>query len=308
MRRLVVLLSITTVLFMATTVYFYSSEHAPAAAKDAEADTVVAPAPESEAPSAAEPAPPSPVAATAMATDEAPASRREPGEYDRAFLAREADPERRPQLLEETRVGLRQRYPGLEHLPRLEPATYEQLMSLLAEQLVQTHKTSIECKYASTCGTATKQLRDAQQAELAALLGPDGKQQFEQYLESRSERLQVNSMRGRLTDENRLPDAQAEALALALADERRRVADDISQRGLTQSMTFDGIPLVYLPGITYEDLMGQARAYQERLRTRAATLLNSSQLAVYDQIVAEKMIVVGAMIQSTVENQAKVSK
>ena len=71
-------------------------------------------------------------------------------------------------------------------------------------------------------------------------------------------------------------------------------------------ITFDGVPLVYGAEATLESLMDQAQAYQARLRARAATLLTPEQLAVYDQLIAEKMIMVRAMIQSAVDDQAKV--
>ena len=52
--------------------------------------------------------------------------------------------------------------------------------------------------------------------------------------------------------------------------------------------------------------MQQALAYQGRLRKRAAQVLTAGQLAVYDQLVAEKMILVRAVVRSTIDAQANV--
>ena len=67
------------------------------------------------------------------------------------------------------------------------------------------------------------------------------------------------------------------------------------------------MPFRYSPGTTYDELMEQAQAYQARLRKRAAEVLTPAQLAVYDQMVAEKMIIVRAMARSTIDMQAKVA-
>src|SRR5690349_11894219 len=310
MNRLVAMLALTTAVFGASTAYlayrlYVQAPLATGAAPAADATRSVpnqrpAPTPAPQSKSA-----PSPSVVATPPAGELPTPHPRPSGFEREFLERESDPERRAQLLEETQVGVRREYPGLERVRGIDTATAERLLSLLAEHRLQMRKASIECKYASTCGSQLPQLHDAQQAELAALLGPDGQQGFAQYLESRAERLSVSSMRGRLTDKNRLPDAQAEKLTLVLADERRRIAEEMTQQGEFATMTFDGIPFVYRRGITYEGLMEQARAYQTRLRSRAATLLTPEQLAVYDQQAAEKMIVVGAMVQSTVQNQSK---
>jgi hypothetical protein len=301
MRKLIALLAATTAIFAGTTLYLYL--HGSDAVRPAHDDVHPTPGVVSTTSrTATTPAPPAAPATPSAAG--APAPRSRPNEFERAFLDRDSDPARRAQLVEETKVGVRRENPSLDRVLELNAGMYDLLMSLLAEQKIQARKTSIECKYASTCGTRIKQLRESQQADLTALLGPDGKQRFDQYLESRAERLSVNSMRGRLSEKSRLADSQVEALTAALADERQRVTYEKS--GVTPVITFDGVPLVYGAEATLESLMDQAQAYQARLRARAATLLTPEQLAVYDQLIAEKMIMVRAMIQSAVDDQAKV--
>ena len=76
-------------------------------------------------------------------------------------------------------------------------------------------------------------------------------------------------------------------------------------RGEKPGMTLDDVPFALAPAMSYDSLMEQARSYQARLRTRAAALLTPAQLAAYDQQVAERMVIVSTMLQSTVPGQAK---
>ena len=312
MRKLVVLLAFTTATFAASTLYLLVERSRPVFSELPAPSPAMASAP---APGAAESiatskhflAAPAPAPAENFAPTPGPADPlQQMGAENRQFLERAIDPLQRQQLLEETKVNVRQRYPALDRLLGLDANGYDRLLELLANQFIEMRKTSLQCKYESTCGTRLPQLRETQQLELAALLGPDGQQRFDDYVQTRQERLSVNSLRGRLTDKNRLADAQAEVLVLALANERKRVADELVQRGETETMAFEGVPFRYSPGTTYDELMEQAQAYQARLRKRAAEVLMLPQLAVYDQMIAEKLIIVRAMARSTIDMQAKV--
>ena len=312
MRKLVVLLAFTTALFAASTLYLLVERGRPVAAESPATSptAVLGPTPvaaESIATSKPSLALSAPASAETFAPTPMPADPMQlMGAENRQFLERAADPVLRQQLLEETKVNVRQRNPALDRLLGLDANGYDRLLELLANQFIEMRKTSLQCKYESTCGTRLPQLREAQQLELATVLGLDGKHRFDDYVQSRQERLSVNSLRGRLTDKNHLADTQAEVLILALADERRRVADEFVQRGETETWAFEGVPFRFSPATTYDELMEQAQAYHARLRKRAAQVLTAGQLAVYDQMVAEKMILVRAVVRSTIDAQAKV--
>ncbi len=296
MRKLVVLLAFTTAIFAAATLYLLVEHGRPIVAESTATSPTAAPGPTP----VVEPA--ETFASTPKPTDPMQLM----GAENRQFLEQAADPVLHQQLLEQTRVDVRQRYPALDRLPGLDASGHDRLLELLANQFIEMRKTSLQCKYESTCGTRLPRLREAQQLELATALGPDGKPRFDAYVQSRQERLGVNSLRGRLTDENHLADTQAEALILALADERRRVADEFVQRGETETWAFEDVPFRFSPATTYDELMEQARAYHGRLRKRAAQVLTAGQLAVYDQMVAEKMILVRAVVKSTIDPPANV--
>ena len=311
MRKAVVLLAFTTATFATSTVYLLVER----AGRPVDAELSMASPTTASAPAGAQTIatskPSLASAAAAPAEDFAPTPRpADPlqlmGAENRQFLEHAADPVLRQQLLQETKVNVRQRYPALDRLLGLDANGHDHLLELLANQFIGMRKTSLQCKYESTCGTRLPQLRETQQLELATLLGIDGKQRFDDYVQTRQERLSVNSLRGRLTDKNRLADAQAEVLVLALADERKRVADEFVQRGEKESMTFEGVPFRFSSGTTYDELMEQAQAYHARLRKQAARVLTAAQLAVYDQMIAEKLIIVRAMARATIDMQAKV--
>jgi hypothetical protein len=296
MRKLVVLLAFTTAIFASSTLYLLVER----------GRSVAAESPATSPTAALGPTPVVEPAETFAPTPKPTDPMQLMGAENRLFLERAADPVLRQQLLEETRVNVRQRYPALDRLLGLDASGHDRLLELLANQFIEMRMTSLQCKYESTCGTRLPLLREAQQLELATVLGLDGKRRFDDYVHSRQERLSVNSLRGRLTDKDHLADRQAEMLVLALADERRRVADEFVQRGETETWAFEGVPFRFSPGTTYDELMEQARAYHGRLRKRAAQVLTAGQLAVYDQMVAEKMILVRAVVKSTIDPPANV--
>lgn len=313
MRKLVFLLATTTALFAAATAYLYLNRvHPVPHSNGVVAGATMAVAAPTPTPAANATMPPAAKLVTHADTSAPSASKAaapgpQPNPQERAFLDRESDPALRAQLLEETKVALRREHPGIERIPGFDAALGEQLLSLLAEHRIQGRKNSIECKYDASCGTGFKQLREMQQAEVTALLGPDGKLKYYEYLESRGERLNVNTMRGRLTDKNRLSDSQAEALTAALAEERQHAELEMSGNKKAV-LTFDGVPFLYAPGTTFDEIMQQANTYQARLHKRAAELLAPTQLAVYDQVTAERMIAWRAMARSTVEEDARLAR
>src|SRR5688572_9852573 len=138
MRKLVVLLAITTALFAASTLYLLAERGRPVAA-------------ESPATSPTATSGPTPVAADSIATSKpslalsapAPAEPFAPtprpadprqlmGAENRQFLERATDSVLRQQLLEETKINVRQRYPALERLLGLDANGHDRLLELLA--------------------------------------------------------------------------------------------------------------------------------------------------------------------------------
>jgi hypothetical protein len=89
-----------------------------------------------------------------------------------------------------------------------------------------------------------------------------------------------------LTDSNFLPEAQAEKLIAALAEERERYSQEAQARGakVTGWGTNLGMLMYTEDSGIPEQYVVEASQYSQRLRARAASILSPAQLAAYAQM------------------------
>jgi len=118
------------------------------------------------------------------------------------------------------------------------------------------------------------------------MLGVEGAEAFTQFRTSISERDSVVQLRGRLPDSSFLPEAQAEKLIGALAEERTRFSQEAAARG---SKTIGwgtslGMLMYTEDSGLPEQYVVEASQYSQRLRTRAAAILTPTQLAAFAQM------------------------
>jgi hypothetical protein len=118
--------------------------------------------------------------------------------------------------------------------------------------------------------------------ELVGLLGNEKTQRLENYRDNYMERNSVASFRSGLPDSMRLSDAQAEKLADALGEERRRMVKDWQQRGEQVSGMANSWGSLNFPGT--QDVgqrAAEATEFQRRQRERAAQILTAAQLEIF---------------------------
>lgn len=299
MRKLVALLALTTAIFAGSTLYYARELSRERQGRLAVPATVAAP-PVLAAATPADAVPP-PVVAEAKPAAKAPKSApRKPQlqDYDVEFLAAVADPAGRPRLIEQQVASLRRIGRGMDKALGLNAAEFDRLLELRAEQNIQLREAMLHCAQEAECDQShLSDLRANQALELSTLLGTEGKQQFDDFLESANERSTVTQMRGRLPDADHLSDAQADLLVRTLSDERKRATSGMANI----SMSFEGVPIMASPNGSYDDYMEQARTYQARLRRSAAAVLTPGQLVVYDQLAAERLERVGYMVESAMK-------
>jgi hypothetical protein len=216
----------------------------------------------------------------------------DPGKvFARQLLARYDDSSQRPALVEDARANARRQYARLKDQLRLSDNTFEQLIALLAEQQLDAQVSWARCAVDPRCDpddSGRTPLNDRSQ-EFLALLGADRIDTFQQYRDSLVERDAVAQLRGRLPDTNFLPQAQADQLVAALAEERRRYSDEMTQQGAKLQGWGTNLGMLWYPdhARTVEQQLLEAAQYSQRLRTRAATLLSPAQLAAYVQMQEE---------------------
>jgi hypothetical protein len=318
MRKAVYLLSLTTAFFATTTAWLLFDRHrdaAPIVATAAAApdpglaadthsplkpqQTGVPPAAAAQGIAAGDAA--SPAAHTA--TTQAPELPDDPTvHFARQFLARYNDSAHRLALMEEARTGIRRQYSRLREKLRLDDASYEQLVTLLAEQNLQSQETWARCTTTPGCdlrADAASRPADDRSQELLALLGDQGMAAFTRYRESIGERDAVAQFRGRLSDSTFLPEAQAEQLITALAEERALFSEEVSRSGAQLKGFGTNLGMIWYPdGVgSVEQQIAEATQYSQRLRARAAGLLTPAQLAAYVQLQQELLAQLSAYLQ-----------
>jgi hypothetical protein len=300
MRILVVVLTLISVTFAGTTMYF---------ARELELErerTRTMPAPRARPPSSIatplsrlEPASP-PAARPAVAPESADAEsddarlQRMQVEQSLRVVEMLEDPERRRGMLIETRMSLRNGYPRLAQTIGLSSEEADRLFTLLALQQIDAQEKYARCTIDATCDVRNGAYfqQDLRAREIADLLGADRQQQFESYKNTLMERESVTHLRTRLSDASRLPDGAAEALVAALADERQRIHQEAAARGVGMNGYGTGIGVVFSASDapTPEAQLESAQANSQRMRARAAEVLTAEQLRAFDEMQEELLI------------------
>jgi hypothetical protein len=303
MNRTVTFLSISTALFAVTTAYLAyklnQREAATAALVAEEAATRRIPSANDAAvanEAASLPTNTTPAAGNAsqLAGVAAAADSKEPdlraaavNDFARQFLARYDDSSQRPVLLEEQRTVIRRQYEKLKDQLQLTDSAFEQLVTMLAEEQLQAQEHWARCAVDSTCDPKNRRFDYVDRTqEYQAMLGMEGAEAFTNFRKSIGERDAVIQLRGRLTDTHFLPEAQAEKLIMALAEERERFSQEANARGakVTGWGTNLGILMYTEDSGIPDQFIAEATQYSQRLRNRASSILTPAQLAAYTQM------------------------
>ena len=140
--------------------------------------------------------------------------------------------------------------------------------------------TNPACVLQNAIGTQTR----ANRHELVGLLGDEKAQRLETYRDNYMERNSVASFRSGLPDSIQLSDAQAEKLAVALGEERRRMVKEWQQRGeQIGGMGGSWGSLTFPDTQDVEQRVAEVTEFQRRQRDRATEVLTSAQLDIFNK-------------------------
>jgi hypothetical protein len=222
--------------------------------------------------------------------------------FARQFLARFDDSAQRNVLLDEARASVRRQYSRLKEQLKLSDSTFDQLVTLLAEQNLAGQERWARCTVDPGCDirdASRLQPTDDRSQELLAVLGGEGLDTFNAYRDSIGERDAVAQFRGRLSDASYLPEAQAEQLIAALADERQRYSQEATQRGVRLTGWGTNLGMIMYPdGIgSIEQQLAEAALYSRRMQDRAASMLTPAQFAAYRQMQEELLAQMAAYLR-----------
>lgn len=300
MRIVVVALTLISVTFAGTTVYFARelklerersrampvpvAQTAPALSTrfSRPADTPLATAPRTITPP------------SANSESEEARSNKMQIEQSRRIVKMIEDPEQREGMLVETKMMMRNSYPRLAQTLGLSGDEADRLITLLALQQIEAQERYARCTLDPSCsfGDPARFQNDPRVQDIANLLGADRQQQFDNYKNTLMERESVTHLRTRLSDSTRLPDDTAEALISVLADERQKIHQEAAVRGVGMNGFGTGVGVVFSASdATSADAQFEsAQANSRRMRERAAEVLTAEQLRVFNEMQDELLI------------------
>ena len=227
--------------------------------------------------------------------------------YARQLVARYDDANQRPVLLEEQRTVLRRQYEKLKERLKLSDSAFEQLVSLIADEQLQAQMSWARCAVDPACDPKNQRNPNIDRTqEYQAMLGMDGAEAFTQFRSSIGERDAVVQLRGRLPDSSFLPEAQAEKLIVALKEERERFSQEAAARGaktMGWGTTLGTLWYTEDSGLP-EQYIVEASQYSQRLRGRAAGILTPAQLAAYSQMQDELLAQFASMQRPPRQNKS----
>jgi len=192
------------------------------------------------------------------------------------------DPEKRATALADYRKSQEREIP--RQLLDLDDDDYNRLLDILAASDLRYAEALYRCNTDPACElqTVIGTQMQANRRELVGLLGDEKAQRLENYRDNHMERNSVASFRSGLPDSMRLSDAQAEKLADALGEERRRMVKEWQQRGEQISGMANSWGSLNFPGTQdVEQRVAEATEFQRRQRDRAAEVLTLAQLEIF---------------------------
>lgn len=210
--------------------------------------------------------------------------------FARQFLARYDDSAQRQAQLEEARAGVRRQYGQLKEQLGLSDQKFEQVVDLIAQQNLQAQEHWARCAIDPDCDPNNPAPpADDRSQELLAMLGPEHIDAFYRYRDSLGERDSVAAFRGRLSDSQFLPQAQAEQLIAALTQEREALSREVRQSGSSLRGYGTNLGMIWYSdaAATPDAQLAEALQYSQRMRARAATVLTPAQLAAFVQMQEE---------------------
>lgn len=223
-------------------------------------------------------------------------------EYSRTILAQLADPERREEILAEHKMMMRMSYPRVDQVLGLSAAEHSRLLELFAQQQMDMQEASARCMSDPSCQLRDLHLRDTdtRKRDIDELLGTERAAKFEAYKNTIGEREIVSRLRDRLPDVQRLSDANAELLISALAEERDLLHREASQRGAGMNQFSVGAGLIFAPaeGGSFEQRYESARQSSQRMRDRAAQFLSAEQMRAFDEMQDETLIALRSALRN----------
>lgn len=195
-----------------------------------------------------------------------------------------ADPAKRAAMIDQARRSVIANEPRLASYMGMKDAEFAAFVSLLAEQSLLSTEHFARCspKCAAVDG---KKLNDRRAEAALEFLGEEGNERYARYEQTRTERREVDNFRATLPDKQAMTDDQYELLITALSDERQKFERETAARGLNVAGSGGMLGMLYWDDSQHSvaERVAAARKYSERLRSRASAVLTADQMHRYSE-------------------------
>jgi hypothetical protein len=209
------------------------------------------------------------------------------------FLRRYDNPQTRAKLLEDQVELHRSIYKPLRSELDIDAERFDRLIELFANRQLDRRVGIARCLTDTFC--VRPELGDGTQRRQAVvdLIGEENTVKLERYGRDQSRTGEFAKLQARLGPRLALSPQQLDELASALYDERIRTGREIESHGHETGTiaTSYGIIVYARDTKTLDERMASAAASIDRMRDRAGTLLNGEQLAVFNQMQDDALLV-----------------
>jgi hypothetical protein len=211
------------------------------------------------------------------------------------MLKRLDDPVARAEMRALELARLTNELAGLDRVLELDAGQWAKLRELMVDYEMEKRAVNARCAVDPACvrpGPADLETLDTRRQAIRDFLGDENWQAMDQFRSLAQERAAVASLQSRLPANLALSAKQSDALAVAMNEERAEQTRELASRGQSVGMYGTGeMTVVYAKdAATPAQGLESAQQYAQRVRDRAAMVLNTGQLAVFHQLQDDMMI------------------
>lgn len=212
------------------------------------------------------------------------------------FLGQYDNPTGRAGLRADELARLGRSLAGLQEKLGIDDAKWEKFKRMMVEHEMGVRAAHARCALDSACENPDSRFMERfeySEQIIREFLGRSDYQAMREYRQLSFERGVVASLQERLPATLALSAKQSEALAIKLREVRITQIDGLAARGLDPgSYGGPGMSVVYPRGsATQQQAMESAQQFMQTVRDNAGAILTAGQMAVYDQMLDDSMVI-----------------
>jgi len=253
---------------------------------------------------------PAPAAPTTATLDPRAVRKARSAAYAADFLKQYDSPSGRAGMRADEMGRLARSTAGLQEKLGIDDAKWQKFMDMMVDHEMGVRAAHARCDIDPACNSPDPRLMErfeySEQA-IRELLGRSDYKAMREYRQLAFERGVVSNLQERLPPNLALSEKQSEALALKLREVRINRIDELAAQGFDPgSYGGPGMSVVYPRGsATQQQAVQSAEQFMQSVRDNAGAILNAGQLAVYNEMLDDAMVIFRRYHRQEVAQQEK---